>query len=481
MIGIILAIFLIPTLIISVLYLSREILYSYFNQTETTDIRSSILLLSALLGAIGIPLFIWRTIIAAQQANTTRDRAYTELFTKAIEQLGVEKPSKVYKHHKYTELEDEYGTLIPDSKTKQPKVLYSGGEPKLDKNGNHIFQEIYVPNIEVRIGAIYALERIMKNSEKDAPAIVDTLAAYIRENCGKPDKFKCQIPSQMDGQSIEEWMKSMDNYIGHPKDPRGHTLVARARAFTEKPNINRSDIRTALTVLGRRPDYLKFPDQFRSKKIKKPDLNCVNFQGWDLQGVDLSYCSLRGAKMQGADLRKANMQGAKLHFAKMQVANLKQANLKDADLKDAKIQGAEFIETQTQKANFTGAKMQRTYFAYAQLQGAKLKYAKMHGSRLSTAQLQGVNLFGAKIDAVKFNSADITATSIIWVDLTKAYFTFEELQTQLPKMFGHKVHTILPEGMEHPHFWSEVDIHSKNGKEQYNKEWLAFKQKMGIE
>jgi len=168
LITVVIAVFLVPALIASFLYLSSDILSAFAAGAEAKDIRSTILMLSALLGSIGIPLFIWRTIIAAQQSATARDRSYTELFTKAVEQLGTEKPAiKV--------LKDE------------------NGEPITDEAGRPLTQDTYIPNIEVRIGAIYALERIMHDSNKDAPAIIDTLAAYVRENCGKPT-ITCNTP-----------------------------------------------------------------------------------------------------------------------------------------------------------------------------------------------------------------------------------------------------------------------------------------------
>ncbi|HXT93389.1 MAG TPA: hypothetical protein VN714_29505 [Trebonia sp.] len=39
--------------------------------------------------------------------------------------------------------------------------------------------------LDVRLGAIYALERIMIDSERDHPTIVEVLAAFVREHCPK--------------------------------------------------------------------------------------------------------------------------------------------------------------------------------------------------------------------------------------------------------------------------------------------------------
>jgi len=55
------------------------------------------------------------------------------------------------------------------------------------------------------------------------------------------------------------------------------------------------------------------------------------------------------------------------------------------------------------------------------------------------------------------------------------------LQSQLPEMFGHKTETTLPEGMEPPAHWSDADFNTNDSFEQYDREWQAFKKKMGVE
>jgi len=365
------------------------------------NIRNSLFILAAL---IGIPFFFYRTWLAGKQtktaehqSETARDRAYTELFTKAIEQLGAEKPAK--------------------------KVIMG-----IDQDPTTI--DDYVPNIEVRIGAIFALERIMKDSDKDAAAVVDTLAAYVRENCGEPQELECEIPEKQEGQSITDWVDAIKKYFGNPLKPKEGSLAARARAL-KNPATNRVDIKTALTVLGRRPLWLKDPSHFKDEKRQRADLSNVNLQGWDLSGVDLEHCNLTNAKMQGAYISNTQMQGAYMRGAKMQGADM----------------------------------------GFAQMQGANMNYAEM----------QGANMFGAQINEVQITEARRTAASVIWVDFTKASFDFEKLQAQLPEMFGNKEHTTLPEGMAIPEYWSEAHMGTLEGHEQFEREWADFKKKMGVE
>ena len=126
--------------LIGIAHLTSEIYNNYLypkSDEAFAKIRNSLFILAAL---IGVPFFLWRTNIAQSQANTARDRAYTELFTKAIEQLGAEKPAKIYQYHTYEEQEDEFGLPIYDSKTGSPYNKYKVGEEKLDANNNHMFK-----------------------------------------------------------------------------------------------------------------------------------------------------------------------------------------------------------------------------------------------------------------------------------------------------------------------------------------------------
>jgi uncharacterized protein YjbI with pentapeptide repeats len=442
-------------------------------------LRNALFILAAL---IGVPFFLWRTGIAQSQASTSRDRAYTELFTKAIEQLGAEKPKK-------EDVLDKKGNLAKDN----------AGQP--------LMREIYVPNIEVRIGAIYALERIMNDSRKDAPAIVDTLAAYVRENCGEPQEFECEIPQAENFTTTGEWLKAIDEYVGDPLTPKNGTLVARAHALRDFPHVSRIDIKTALTVIGRRPDWMKAEED--TKQRPKPDLQKVNLQGWDLSTFNLDFFNLNGAQMQGVDLRGAKMQGADLYNVEMQGANLSKAKMNRAnmnvtelqgafmsnvelqgaelsgtemqasDISGARMQEAFMISTKLQRAKMDAAKMQKSTIIHTSMQGAEMAYSNMKEVSMGDVGMQGVDMANAIISDSQITTLLTTAASVISVDFSKA--EYEQLQAKLPHMFGHKKLTILPEGMKPPDHWSEADMNNANGYFQYKHEWKAFKKQIGYE
>ncbi|WP_442946379.1 pentapeptide repeat-containing protein [Nostoc sp. 'Peltigera membranacea cyanobiont' 210A] len=239
---------------------------------------------------------------ALQNAKAAQDKQITERFAKAIEQLGNEK-------------------------------------------------------IETRLGAIYTLERIAKDSKDDHWTIMEVLTAFVRENA----------PLKKDEEQ-------------------------------ESPKIC-TDIQAALTVIGRRNCKNDLENQrlnLDNINIKRAQLKGANLQGADLREANLQKADLREANLQGTDLRKANLQGTDLRKANLQGAVLWQANLQEADLRKANLQGAFLWQANLQKAVLLEANLQGTDLTEANLQGAKLWGANLQGAKLWGANLQGTDLWGAE-------------------------------------------------------------------------------------
>ncbi|WP_156882833.1 hypothetical protein [Rhodovulum sp. P5] len=125
---------------------------------------------------IGVPFLIWRSVVAQAQADTAQRQAdlaeqglITDRLTKAVEGLGAMKTVKRQRR-------DDDGIL-----------LYAKGGDGEPDTAQPLIEEVTEPNIEVRIGAIYALERISKDSDRDHANIMEILCAYIRENAPAKD------------------------------------------------------------------------------------------------------------------------------------------------------------------------------------------------------------------------------------------------------------------------------------------------------
>jgi hypothetical protein len=149
--------------------------------------------------------------------------------------------------------------------------------------------------LAVRLGAIYALERIARDSERDHWPIMEILTAYVRERA----PIGADLPPEEKHQ---------------PNDtPPPHL----------KPAI---DIQAVLTVLGRRT-------RTYGKGENQPlDLARTNLQGADLWGAHLEGAILVGANLERAGLMDAHLEGAFIWSARLKGAILMGANLERADL-----------------------------------------------------------------------------------------------------------------------------------------------------
>ena len=151
-------------------------------------------------------------------------------------------------------------------------------------------------NIEVRLGGIYALNRISKDWPKDYWPIAQILTAYVRHNA--------------------KW-----------QDPPANVQQ------------NRTEIQAILTVLGHDvpPD-----DGFSERNkldLRFADLRGLEFYDAHLEWTDFYGAHLDGAKMWGAVLRHAKLDNAHLAGAILRGAQLQDASLNGADLTGALFDG----------------------------------------------------------------------------------------------------------------------------------------------
>jgi uncharacterized protein YjbI with pentapeptide repeats len=350
-------------------------------QSAREAVRTQLLTLGAGVFAAGALVYTARNFrLSRQTFELTEQGQVTDRYTKAIEQLGSDKP-------------------------------------------------------DVRIGGIYALERIARDSKRDHPTVMEVLAAFIREH------------------SHEAWSTPLLNNENRDT-PRNHpTVTALLAALTRqrfgekrlpsapgppapKP-APRPDVQAAVSVIGRRD----------SKRDREPiDLTRADLSGADLTRADLTQVNLYRAILTHADLALANLTsthfgaadltGASLRGARYTSTYFGGANLTDADLTDADLAG-QFLAG----ANLTDARLWRADLAGAKLGGANLTGAKLGGTNLNGANLNGANLNGAKlgggfiVDFAAFitgeilGGADLTGADLGGANLTGADLADANLRT----------------------------------------------------
>jgi Pentapeptide repeats (8 copies) len=269
-------------------------------QTAREAVRTQLLTLAAGLFVAGA---LWFT---AQNYRLSRQGQVTDRYTKAIEQLGSDK-------------------------------------------------------LDVRIGAIYALERIARDSVEDHPTVMEVLAAFIREH------------------SREQWPPSA-------MDDRGPNTPERAI---------RPDVLAAINVIGRRN-----PKHDR----ERIDLTGADLPGVFLRGASLAYADFTGADLMSADLIAADLTHADFTGADLTRANLATANLTGAVLIQADLTSAYLYNTNLFAAGFTGANLDDTNLTDANLAVANLTDVDLTVANLTGADFGpgGPQLGGALLGGVRW-------------------------------------------------------------------------------
>jgi uncharacterized protein YjbI with pentapeptide repeats len=278
---------------------------------------------------------------------------------------------------------------------------------------------------EIRIGGIYALERIARESEEDYWPIMEVLTAYLRQHAPWPP---------------EEGQPGEDVTI----DKKSEEDSTETTEATEVPAPPAPDIQAIMTVLRRRtrswghgePEPLDLRQTHLTKaNLRKANLVSANF--WDanlahatLYGADLTEADLRGANLSVAYLEracftKANLYDVCLRKALLKEANLRHAFLHQSDLSEANLSKADLRTADLSGANLEGVSLRGADLEGADLEGANLEGAVLHranlaGASLVTASLAHTNLIGANLAGAKLGGANLAYTNLWYVDLSDA-------------------------------------------------------------
>jgi hypothetical protein len=234
----------------------------YVAPTNPSQRKDLVLALAQILGGTALLsglYFTWRTL----QVN--REGQITDRFTRAIDQLG-----------------------------------------KTDDKGNKLF--------EIRLGGIYALERIARESEGDHWPIMEVLTAYVREHAhSRPEEGQ-----QGAEDAAVEKSEGDSGSSRQESEPTGDPASA-------------PDIQAILTVLRRRTRSWGHGEtgslDLHETNLTGANLSQANFSGANLTGANLTRAALLRANLSEADLTGAILSGAILSGANLTGAILTQAQL----------------------------------------------------------------------------------------------------------------------------------------------------------
>lgn len=150
------------------------------------------------------------------------------------------------------------------------------------------------PNVEVRLGGIYALKRISNDWPMDYWPIVDVLTAYVRHNA--------------------RWTPS---------------------SLVTAESTPRTDIQAILTILGRNDPPGGGFNERHKLDLRNTDLRGAEFWDAHMEWTDFWGAHLDGAKFWGAFLCHAKLKHAHLTGADLRATKLQEASLEGADLTGA--------------------------------------------------------------------------------------------------------------------------------------------------
>jgi hypothetical protein len=248
----------------------------YVNPTTAGERKDAITLLFQAVGGTALLLggyFTWQQVLNSRsEQRATEQVQITERFTRAIDQLGRSDPP------------GESGA------------------------------EIRRPNLAIRLGGIYALERIAQDSKQDYAVVMEILAAFVRENA--------------------RWSPDQEN----PKST--------AQGISP-------DVQAALTVIGRRTvAYQTEQDQridLSGTDLRGAQLSRGNFNGLDLRATHLEEAILNDTQFEGATLIDARFARAVL-----KTSNMRKADLRGSDFRNATIGQVDFTDADLSAADFSG-------------------------------------------------------------------------------------------------------------------------------
>lgn len=248
---------------------------------------------------------------------------------------------------------------LQNLKATQRNVLVAE-EKQVTERFTQAINQLGSEKITVRVGGIYALERISKDSEKDYWTIMEVLTSFVRE------------PLQSDSRQLV--VESL-------------TKIAK-------------DVQAALTVICRR-------DVTKDLEGKKLDLSGANLEGADLIEARLNNADLTGANLSrvtltGADLSKASLSGANLNGA-----YLLKIRLAGSSLSGANLNGVDLWNTDLTGVDLFRVKLAKAVLNESNLTGADLREADFRGASLISANLTGADLTGADLTGADLDDADL--------------------------------------------------------------------------
>ncbi|MFC4467347.1 pentapeptide repeat-containing protein [Streptomyces xiangluensis] len=237
-------------------------------------------------------------------------------------------------------------TWVSITQVRDDQVIAREGQ--ITDRFNAAVENVGSDSLDVRLGGIYALQRIMQDSERDQPTVINVLSAYVRAHANRPKSTQVAPPSDVAAAL--------------------NVLAFRDRAHDGTARV---DLRSA---------YLHGARLFNAT-LDDDDEAQILLHGGNLEGAYLDYVDLTRAVMPGANLNRVYMRGTKLEYASMSAVMLRGASMRDTVLKGADLRYADLTNAYLRGADLTDADLRNANLTGADLTGAILTGANLENAR----------------------------------------------------------------------------------------------------
>jgi uncharacterized protein YjbI with pentapeptide repeats len=235
----------------------------------------------------------------------------------------------------------------------------------------------------IRLGGVYALERIARDSPRDYGPVMEVLTAFARQES--------------------------------PVGPN-----ASATPAPSAPEVP-ADVQAVFKVIGRRTEA-----QIQAEM--EEGHGCLDLTSVNAVGVDLANANLQNTCWDGSDLRGAIISGANLSDSWFGSVNFQQADLDRVDAERTQFNSANLLNANLSQGNFTDANFLAADMTSALLQGTDLDNASLLRANLQNATafgatMNGANLLDTNLSGAVLTDADLSGADQLTPDQIAAAFT----------------------------------------------------------
>ncbi|MFI9813623.1 pentapeptide repeat-containing protein [Saccharothrix variisporea] len=279
-------------------------------------------------------------VVAAQSEHDALERRITDLYTKAVEQLGSDQAP-------------------------------------------------------VRLGGLYALDRLGGSTPEQRETIFNVVCAYLRM------PFPPE-PNVVDADASAEEREKFDKHLRERLQERQVRLTA--QRILHRHRLPGTDDWWEVSAIDLRAAALG------GANLAGADLRGADLDEADLSAADLTGVHLGGATLVGADLTGASLTGARLEKVNGENLDLTAMGLAGVDLREARLANATLTRADLHNADLTGADLQHADLVGADLRSARLVDASLAGADLTDANLDGAVVTGTSFDQVKVTRTILTTS-----------------------------------------------------------------------